>query len=761
MKCPLITMSAITGKPTKDEIYEYLKSLKDNGIEQAMLYPRSGCEIEYLSEEWFNTVGFFLEIAKKLDMSIWLYDDFNWPSGDAGGKVTSIPEYRLRSIGTNEDNFGKISYESRHNAGLFGEKFFPNLLSYECVDYFIKCTHEEYYKRFSKYFGDVIRGIFTDEPSIGYCTQKDSIPYYDGIEKDYFDFCSGDFYNDMRSGGKAFSSAITKVISIRYKSCYFDKISSWCKEHGILMTGHLMNDHNPLNATKHEGDFLKNLSTFCLPGIDEIYSNFTDLCEMSLLGSAEYASNENGAMAELFALGPCDMSYEKKRAFLYLCACFKINHYFLAVSHFDMRGNLLVKDFFNNFGISQPDFKGMRLLSKEAIICSDIAKKDFTPDVYVRYPFKLCSENLTEFFDASPFVKLINILTYNQIQWKFINDEIVDGHIIEYCDKENFTLDGKMIDPFCISDTIKHKSILIDESRDTPWGIFVRRFNDESFVVINLFGEEKQYLINGEKVFLKKYDVFTSWNHTKKSVISETSPLFSVRYDNKNLIRPMYLNDFTECTVNCDFECEIEFAIRKDTYGKLNGENIVCDVISDTLPHGMRKLYNYSKKYHLNNGNNIVSSQNDFKYMPSMILIGDFAYEIMNDDCCCNLVLMKRKDEYRCGKKILDYGKIEFSSRVFVPIYSNAIEICGTDLLTEVYIDGINIGQKAFSPYTYELSSDMTDKMVEIKIIQYSSIAPIFGDVDYWDKNVLECGWRGTPSTENKCFGFKKIRFLK
>lgn len=38
-----------------------MKSLRENGIEQAMLYPRSGCELEYLREEWFETIGNFLE----------------------------------------------------------------------------------------------------------------------------------------------------------------------------------------------------------------------------------------------------------------------------------------------------------------------------------------------------------------------------------------------------------------------------------------------------------------------------------------------------------------------------------------------------------------------------------------------------------------------------------------------------------------------------------------------------------------------------
>ncbi len=91
MKSPLITMTAITGKPSKGYIHNYMKSLKDNGIEQAMLYPRSGCEIVYLSEEWFDTIGHFIQSAKDLDMCIWLYDDFNWPSGDAGAELPLCP----------------------------------------------------------------------------------------------------------------------------------------------------------------------------------------------------------------------------------------------------------------------------------------------------------------------------------------------------------------------------------------------------------------------------------------------------------------------------------------------------------------------------------------------------------------------------------------------------------------------------------------------------------------------------------------------
>ena len=88
MHGPLIPMVAITGDPTKEEIFSYLEALRQNGMDQVLLYPRSGCEVPYLTEAWFATIGEFLEAAQQLEMAVWLYDDFNWPSGHAAGKVT-------------------------------------------------------------------------------------------------------------------------------------------------------------------------------------------------------------------------------------------------------------------------------------------------------------------------------------------------------------------------------------------------------------------------------------------------------------------------------------------------------------------------------------------------------------------------------------------------------------------------------------------------------------------------------------------------
>ena len=755
VKRPLITMSAVTGKPTKRSAYEYMQALKENGIEQVMLYPRSGCEVEYLSEEWFDTVSYFISAASLLDMCIWLYDDFNWPSGDAGGRVTAVPEYRLCAILTKGEGKGQITVKSSHNSGLFGEKYFPNLLSDKAVDYFIQCTHEEYYRRFGNHFGKIIKGMFTDEPSIGYCCQGDCLPYYDGLRQDYLEAYGISLDQDINEESPRLYKQAMAVISQRFKSCYLDKINSWCVSHGILSTGHFMCDHNPFYGVTHSGNAPENLSSLSLPGIDEIYTNFEDECEMTLLSVAELARGENGAMAELFALGSCDMSYTTKRAMIYLCACHKIDHYFLAVSHLDMRGNMLVKDYFNNFSPAQPDFSGMQLLSKVAEHAATIAQKDFEPDLYLRFPFEVACDNIGKSIDTMPFISLVNDLAFNQIQFKLTTKDEGDGKTVTFNERLEAFLGGK---PFDIS-KFKKAPYVTDKNGGAPRGIFVRKFRDGTFVVINLFAKEGEYDVFGKSVYLEKHGVWLSSDILPHPTISELSAKFKVGYKNQNVARTMHVNGNKPCHIHCACDTSVIFAVREGVAATINGEKILCQsVAASVLPKGMGEFYKASLPYVLKKGVNTLTADNDFKYMPSVILVGDFSYEITPSDPY-ELTLLPRKTECEENEYISDYGEIELSTEIQIPENATQIELLGTTLLTKVHLGGKMIGERAFAPYVYEIPKELCGKATSLKIVQYSSIAPIFGNVAYWDKTVTLCGWRGTPSPDQAPFGVSKILF--
>lgn len=760
---PIIIMSALTGKPTHKKIFEYLKTLRDNGIEQVMVYPRSGCEIKYLGEEWYDTIMSFICVAEELNMGLWLYDDFNWPSGDAKGMVTAIEQFRLKSIKTMGDEIGTVSFRSLHNSELFGEKFFPDLLSEEAVDYFIKCTHEKYYEHFGEYFGNVIKGIFTDEPAIGYCCDENSIPYYDNIQSDYNEYCGRDFYDDMYNHYTDFYRYAIEVISRQFKKSFISKISDWCRSHGIIMTGHLLADDNPFDATRQNGNILKNLSSFMMPGIDEIQSDFSNDNELILFGTAEYARGKNGAMAELFALGPCDMSYAKKRCMIYFAACHKIDHYFLAISHMDMRGNVSITDYFNNFMSDQPDFPGMRLLSEEAAIASDYARKDYVPDIYIRYPTSICANNIICGVNLERFTKLINRLTYYQIQWKFIddNDDCREKPVIEFTNDFEYIFDGKIIfDEDEICSMIGCHITVTDEEGNIPNGIFVRRFSQSSIIVLNLFGSAGRYMIGEKLVYLDEYGIYISDKYSSRELQREKiSSSFEVGYCNPNMIRTMYVNSQTDAKILCQDETNVIFAIRKDTTAYIDGQEIICNNKSSVLSDGIRQLYGTSDSFWLKNDVNIIKSEKDFKYMPSVFVIGNFSAEAKNGDIC-SIKLSPRKKSFLPGETFSDYGKIELSTDIMVPNNVKAIEIIGTKLYTCLYANDELLGEKIVAPYIYEIDKSWWNKKMRLKLIQHSSMAPIFGNVDFWDEKSESVQWKGAPSTGKTLFGFEQINWI-
>jgi hypothetical protein len=83
------------GRLTEDELERQLHVMRAEGVEEFFIHPRQGLggvfgqseNAYYLSRDYFDKVGFVLDRARALGMHAWLYDDLNWPSGYAGGRV--------------------------------------------------------------------------------------------------------------------------------------------------------------------------------------------------------------------------------------------------------------------------------------------------------------------------------------------------------------------------------------------------------------------------------------------------------------------------------------------------------------------------------------------------------------------------------------------------------------------------------------------------------------------------------------------------
>lgn len=73
----------------KDEITFQLEEFKKQGMYEVFVNAVWGIEVEYLSDEYFEYVKYCVDECKRLGMKYWIYDEFNWPSGNAGGKLLS------------------------------------------------------------------------------------------------------------------------------------------------------------------------------------------------------------------------------------------------------------------------------------------------------------------------------------------------------------------------------------------------------------------------------------------------------------------------------------------------------------------------------------------------------------------------------------------------------------------------------------------------------------------------------------------------
>ncbi|MCR8631209.1 hypothetical protein [Paenibacillus radicis (ex Xue et al. 2023)] len=76
------------GEMSNDQIKRQIAEMKHKGVGGFFICPRQGLQIPYLSEAWFEKVRTAVECAKQHDMHVWLYDEYPYPSGIAGGEVT-------------------------------------------------------------------------------------------------------------------------------------------------------------------------------------------------------------------------------------------------------------------------------------------------------------------------------------------------------------------------------------------------------------------------------------------------------------------------------------------------------------------------------------------------------------------------------------------------------------------------------------------------------------------------------------------------
>ena len=300
-----------------------------NGIGSAIFHARFGLITPYMGEEWMeNTEAGILE-AERLGMKVYLYDENNWPSGVADGKVLEgHPEFVKTSIyladeievgesGVTKQLTGEPCYvvavpadkqgfpaTSVNLAGFIEDgqlnwkpeagkwtvyviavrstatptyRGMADLHDKEAMARFIDFTHREYANRFGQYFGRTVLGIFTDEPGMNYAGPEFAV--WTRSLPEEFNWRHGydligtlpAIFRDMGEPTAKIRCDFYDTATQLYVEAYFKQIYDYCEEVRLHSTGHVMNEGEFTAHARMQGDFFRGAKFMHYGGLDHLH----------------------------------------------------------------------------------------------------------------------------------------------------------------------------------------------------------------------------------------------------------------------------------------------------------------------------------------------------------------------------------------------------------------------------------------------------------------------------------------------------------
>ncbi|MDR3269746.1 MAG: hypothetical protein LBT83_11865 [Tannerella sp.] len=310
---------------------------------------------DYLSEAYFEVYRTCVEEAARSGLTLWIYDEYGFPSGTAGdinGDGTGrfkqkYPEHTNKRLDKFEFvphadgrtgatlppgqlmaivGMDTVTHERRDLSDYVADgrlTWTPpgahwKVMAFTCVDagntlvdymsaeavgHYIHMTHDEYYKRFGKYFGTTIVGTFFDEPTLYYAEGRSWTPEFNRAFEARHGFSPALYYPALWYDiGAETAEARNYLFGFRselYAEGYPKQVSDWSRQHGVPATGHQDNEEI-VNCVGTSGDLMKCFKYQDVPGIDKIGGNRPTEQFYKVVSSSAYNWDHSFVMSETY-----------------------------------------------------------------------------------------------------------------------------------------------------------------------------------------------------------------------------------------------------------------------------------------------------------------------------------------------------------------------------------------------------------------------------------------------------------------------------
>ncbi len=262
-----------------DELRRQIGLMQDVGITEFVMHARTGLQTEFLSEGWFAAIGAAIEEADRRGMRAWIYDEYNWPSGNVARTLTQDPAKREHYL--QED--GSLRPLNDKWLGLCSVDY----LNPACTDEFISLCYQPYFDRFGAHFGHAVPGFFNDE--VRFASPR---PWSPSLTE------------PVPEGGAYFQRLGTRVVE-----AYFGKLRDWCAAHGVALSGHVMGEETLGSQTRYVADAWTVTNCYHHIGIDHLGRAAQGL-HPRLAASVANLTGNRAILSETFAGCPWDFTVE-------------------------------------------------------------------------------------------------------------------------------------------------------------------------------------------------------------------------------------------------------------------------------------------------------------------------------------------------------------------------------------------------------------------------------------------------------------------
>ena len=306
-----------------EQTLKVMKASKEAGYYGLGILPSYGMTPGYMTPEFLAQYKYAVEMADSLGMKLYLYDEFYFPSGMAGGQLyQKYPEAVSKrldmeltevsgpaaisrplpagtfigAVGMENSTLKRIDLSGEVkdnrlttrlpdgnwkvmvftiNPDSSSGRFHCDYLSPEAVGRFIELTYEKYYAAFPEHFGTTIDYAFYDEPCLRWVEGGRT-----WTEKFNDKFAAKNGYSPLLlypslwfDIGPETESARNALLGFRaelYATGFPKTINDWCRAHKIQLTGHV-DQEEIVNPVATCGDLIKAFKYQDIPAVDQIF----------------------------------------------------------------------------------------------------------------------------------------------------------------------------------------------------------------------------------------------------------------------------------------------------------------------------------------------------------------------------------------------------------------------------------------------------------------------------------------------------------